>query len=467
MKLFPDKSLGFRLLSAYILIIVIVLSAYTLFAIVREERKVRKELTEKGEMLVNLLASGSRIGVFAENKDLLKDVATGITAEPDVVLVGIYNADLKPLYEMNRSSMRKDVYPDIERKVAVIKTGLDGATLRETGHTLEFTKPVILHLFQNEEKTIYFDEKGADTNVRTIGHVKIVLGKEALNRQILGILLRNAIIALIFIGASIAVVYLRVRKITKPLETLTKHVKALGQGDAVAQVPVETMDEVGRLAAAFNTMLDERKSAQQAFQKILMDIHDGIGGITTNICLLSEVAQKASTPTDVNKALSTILDLSREGMVEIRSLMYSLDRNDLNWRTLAAELRNRGMKTVEHHTIAFEMKAEVEENVISPASLLCLHLFRIYREALTNVIKHSKAKNVTVGFRVNKERIVLTIQDDGQGFDYASRSNKGRGVPNMKARAAEIGGTVTVISNAGTCVTIEIPLPVQARPSGN
>jgi signal transduction histidine kinase len=463
---FTGKSLGFRLLSAFILIIVLVLSAYTLFAVFREERKLRNELTNKGELLASLLAYSSRIGVFAENRDLLKDVATGIVAEHDVVLVGIYNADLKPLYVVNKTATEKDIDHDDKKKDAVIKAGQDETLSRETGNTQVFTKPVILKLFQNEEKTLYFDEKGADATARTIGYVKIALGKESLNREILGIVARNAIIALIFIGASVAVVYLRVRKITKPLETLTRHVKVLGQGGIVMQMPVETMDEVGRLATAFNSMLDERKASQQAFQKILMDIHDGIGGITTNICMLSEVALKASSPMDVNKALNTILSLSREGMAEIRSLMYSLDRNDLNWHTLIVELRNQGTKTVGHHSMLFEIKAEVEENDTRPGSLLCLHLFRIYREALTNVIKHSKAKNVMVGFHVNKERIILTIRDDGQGYDHASHSNKGRGVPNMKARAAEIGGAVMVTADAGTCVSVEIPLPIQSRPDG-
>ncbi len=451
------KSLGFRLISAFIFIIVIVLAAHALFAVLREQRKVRDELRNKGELLTNLLSYGSRIGVFAENKNLLKDVSAGIVSEPAVVLVEVYNADSELLYVMKKGMMSDQVHREIKEKLPIIRPEGDGITAQETGNLMEFRKPVVLRLYPNEEKSLYFGDKVAST-ARIIGSVRIVMTKESVNREILRILLQNTIIALIFIAASIAVVYMRVRKITKPLQTLTRHVRILGRGGDVAQVPVETNDETGRLATAFNTMLDERNAARKAFQKILMDIHDGIGGITTNICLLSEIAQKVSTPAELKQALATISELSRDGMGEIRSLMYSLDKNDLTWHTLGGELRSRGTKILEPHAIEFEMTAEIDESSTEPVTLVCLHLFRIYREALMNVIKHSKAKKVSVGFLVKDERLLLIVRDDGQGCDEAALFGKGRGVANMKSRAADMGGAITITSECGTCVSLEMPL---------
>lgn len=456
MNLLPHKSLGFRLVSAFVLIIVAVLSAHTLFAVHREQRKVRDELRNKGELLANLLSHGARIGVFAENNNLLKDVAAGIVAEPTVALVGIYNAELKQLYLAKKGTMSDDASGETGEKIALMSQE-EKITTRETGNMIEFRKPVVLRFYPNGEKTLYFEDNSAEQTARVIGYVRIVLGKESLNREILGILIRNGIVALIFIAASVVVVYLRVRKITSPLQTLTEHVKILGKGGDVAQVPVETGDEVGRLALAFNAMLEERNAARKTFQKILMDIHDGIGGITTNICLLSEIAQKVSTAKELQQALATISELSRDGMGEIRSLMYSFDKKDLTWSTLSAELRNRGTRSVEPHAIAFEMTTEIEEGSTEPGTLLCLHLFRIYREALTNVVKHSKAKKVSASLHVSRKRVLLTVCDDGQGSGTTAFFGKGRGVANMTARAAEIGGTVTITSERGTCVSVQIP----------
>jgi|GEM_PF-3278419 len=204
--------------------------------------------------------------------------------------------------------------------------------------------------------------------------------------------------------------------------------------------------------------LIERQSVERAMAKMLMDIHDGIGGITTNITLLSEVAKKASSPEDTEKALEAISGLARDGMVEIRSLMYSLDREDLNWRSLAIELRSQGTKLLEPYSIAFTMVADVKDDIQNPDSHLCLNLFRIYREALINVIKHARATKVTATLHVDKERLVLVIQDNGQGCEQSALTGHGRGIGNMVARADAMHGTVTIKTEGGTCVTVEFPL---------
>jgi signal transduction histidine kinase len=458
MKSLVKESLGFRLLSASIFVIVVVLSAQTIFYMSRARDRVRSELTNKGRLLSDLLAYSSRVGVFAENGDQLRDVAAGVLSEPDVMQVGIYNANGKQLYLGSNTAMSRGDNPEAGVDDPSAGPEGTGAMTRETGKALVFTKPVVLRIYPRGERSLYFGDAGEDIKDRTIGYVKVVLGKESLNRTTLRIVTQNVIVALMLIGASVVVVFLRVRKITRPLVTLTEHVKALGKGGEAGQVPVETMDEIGKLASAFNTMLVERRDAEQSLQKVLMDIHDGIGGITTNIYLLSEIAQKAAGPAEVKKAVATISSLSREGIGEIRSLMYSLDREDMTWHSVSAEIRNQGMKMVEPHAISFEMTSEIAEAVSKPGSLLCLSLFRIYRESLMNVIKHSRAKRVNVGLRVSRQQLLLAIRDDGVGLDETSISGKGRGIISMKARAAEIGGTVTITSDQGACVTVELPL---------
>ncbi len=211
----------------------------------------------------------------------------------------------------------------------------------------------------------------------------------------------------------------------------------------------------------YQERIEEEKRHQREKEDILMDIHDGIGGLTTNIGLLAEVAQKTTSPADVSRVLATISTLSREGMAEIRSLMYSLDSKDLTWHTLTAELKNLGLKTVEPYGILFEMTTHVGEAAGQPESLLCLHLFRIYREALTNIIKHANAKKVKVTLLVSRGFLDLAVRDDGQGFDKIARAGKGRGMTHMTARAASIGGSVTITLDRGTCVAIKIPLQAE------
>ncbi len=199
-------------------------------------------------------------------------------------------------------------------------------------------------------------------------------------------------------------------------------------------------------------------------EKILMDLHDGIGGITTNISILSELGQKADNLAAVDKILATISRLSREGISEIRSFMHSLDTKDLNWRTLAAELRNQGTSMLEPHSIAFAMESSVGDGNELPGSLLWVNLFKIYKEALTNVIKHSRATAVKVDLAVSASAVVVTVEDNGTGWN--THQGNGRGLSNMRRRAEEIGGTLAFQSGEGTRVRVEIPLPIKYPESG-
>ena len=452
MQIFSRNSLGFRLISAFIILIVIVVLSISALSIVRWRINALAILGNKGEHMSRLLAISARIGIFSENKDQLKEVADSFTGVRDVLFVGIYNADRKPLYLSDQAFPGSGTFPEI------------GQAMQTGNQTLEFSRPVMLTIVASEAAALYFGSGETGMKEQVIGYVTIVLGRDSLLRESRAIVMQNAIIALIFICASIVIVSLWVKKITKPLETLTREVKTLGEGGDVPHVPVDTMDEVGKLAMAFNTMLDERKIAEQTRKNILRDLHDGVGGMMTNIVIMSEINRKKPLPEETIKTFATISALSREGIAEIRNLIYSLERNDLNWSSLIAEMRSLGHKMAEPHGIAFEMTSNLENSVAAPGSLLCMHLFKIYRESLTNAIKHSQATKIRVDMSVNNERILLTVRDDGRGCNTDELSGKGRGVANMTSRAAEIGGTVTINGGDGTCVSVDIPLPIISGP---
>jgi signal transduction histidine kinase len=453
---FSRTSLGFRLISAFITLIVIVVLSISALSIVRWRNNALAMLGSKGETMTRLLSISARIGIFSENRDQLKEAADSFTSVRDVLFVGIYTADRKPLYLSDHAFPGSSTFPE--------SGGKTGPAAQTGNQTLEFSRPVTLTIVSNEATSLYFGNIGAGVKEQVIGYVTIVLGQESLRSETQRIVMQNTIIALIFICASIVIVSLWVKKITRPLETLTREVKALGKGSDVPHVPVQSMDEVGRLATEFNSMLDERKIAEQTRKNILRDLHDGVGGMMTNIVILSEINQTKPLPKEITKTFATISALSREGITEIRSLIYSLDRNDLNWRSFIAELRSQGNNMAEPHKITFEMTSEAEDGVGDPGSLLCSHLFKIYRESLTNVIKHSQAKKVIVSMSVRNERVLLTIRDDGRGCNADGRSCEGRGIANMKSRAAEIGGLVAITGDEGTCVSVKIPFPLTSGP---
>ena len=204
--------------------------------------------------------------------------------------------------------------------------------------------------------------------------------------------------------------------------------------------------------------LEEQKHLGEK-EKILRDLHDGIGGITTNISLLAEVAQKAVSVEEARRTLGTIAELSRDGLVEIRNIMHSFDATRKTWQSMAAELRRQGSTMIEPHGISFAIRTSIALDQDQPDSFLWLNLFRIYKEALTNVMKHAKAGAVNVDLNITRESLVLSICDDGIGI--GSGRSLGRGMANMRTRAQEIGGTLNIRSDRGTTISLELPRTLQ------
>jgi PAS domain S-box-containing protein len=209
----------------------------------------------------------------------------------------------------------------------------------------------------------------------------------------------------------------------------------------------------------YRERIEEKQRRLTEREGLLMDLHDGVGGLVTNIRLLAELSQKMSNNESIKSTLVTISQLSSEAISEIRGLMHSLDVNELNWQTLAALLRSEGSAMIEAHGMDFtaEIKVDAPEQ---PERLLWVNLFRVYKEALTNIIKHACAKSVAVALYISNGKLTLEVCDDGIGL--SGQATSGRGLSIMQKRAKKLGGSITVRADSeGTRVSLEIPLSPQ------
>ena len=91
------------------------------------------------------------------------------------------------------------------------------------------------------------------------------------------------------------------------------------------------------------------------------------------------------------------------------------------------------------------------------------HLFRIAQEALSNIHKHAKASHVEVRLHRCDDTIVLTIEDDGQGFNPSARSaideERGMGLVGMRERATLVRGTLRIDTTPGQGTTVVVSIP--------
>ena len=92
---------------------------------------------------------------------------------------------------------------------------------------------------------------------------------------------------------------------------------------------------------------------------------------------------------------------------------------------------------------------------------MAIHLYRIAQEAVSNAVRHGKAKQVTIRFSGTGDQLVLTVQDDGCGLAGAPQDGTGMGLLIMKHRASMIGASlaVTSVPEHGTLVTCSVNKP--------
>ena len=226
----------------------------------------------------------------------------------------------------------------------------------------------------------------------------------------------------------------------------------------------------GRFNNMYHRLADYSKQLESTARErelMVQDLHDGLGGMATNISLLADVARRQCGEPAVRKTLETISGLSRESVSEIRGFMKSLDHSGADWPSFVADLRQYGTATLEPHGIDFTLTDSIETDMEAPNSLLRLNVLRIYKEAVTNIVKHADAKNVAVDLKVSPHRFRLSIRDDGVGLkENRGERNKitdsGRGLGNIEARTTSMGGEVRLRSDNGTHVEATIPLPLKS-----
>ena len=204
---------------------------------------------------------------------------------------------------------------------------------------------------------------------------------------------------------------------------------------------------------------------EQERLNISREIHDELGQLLT--VLKMDVSW-------LNKKIGGENSMVKEKLSEILNLVDTTVRSI---RRIASELRptlldDLGLyAAMEWHLEEFERRSGIRRELVIPENELALSdslkigIFRIFQESLTNVARHSEAKNVNVSLLQKDNQLILTIRDNGIGFEQGPMATKKTlGLLGMKERSMMMGGVYNITSarGAGTTVTVIIPLSKKA-----
>ena len=191
-------------------------------------------------------------------------------------------------------------------------------------------------------------------------------------------------------------------------------------------------------------------------RRIAYDLHDGVGQHLVGIALSAKLLEqelRAARPKEAEKALA-IVRLANEAARQTRLTARSLEGADRDLKTALQALATSVRKNCRVNGI---VKADASSLPVSAP--VAAQLYRIVQEAVHNAVEHGAAREVRIDLACNQKNMVLTIRDDGRGFDATNGSN-GMGLRIMRYRAQCIGGACEVRSNRnkGTIVTCRVPL---------
>jgi signal transduction histidine kinase len=198
-------------------------------------------------------------------------------------------------------------------------------------------------------------------------------------------------------------------------------------------------------------------------QRLSGEIHDTVAQGFTSIIMLLQAADAdvERQPEAARGHLTLALQTARENLAEARALVTALAPAGLEPGALDGALR-RLAATMDGHpgpAAVFEVTGTAVP-LPRPAEVM---LLRVAQEALANVRKHARARQVLVRLSYTEGQVGLDVTDDGIGFDPAPPAG-GYGLPGMRARVDEAGGSLEIHSSpgCGTRVRVAVPVPPPA-----
>jgi PAS domain S-box-containing protein len=233
--------------------------------------------------------------------------------------------------------------------------------------------------------------------------------------------------------------------------------------------PLET--EEGLLVSSAIRDISERKRLEKTIldiseterRRIGQDLHDGLGQHLTGVAFMGKVLEERLAESNSPEAAEAakIVELVNQSIRMTRELSRGLLPVVTDARGLTSALERWAGEMCELFHV--NCRFESSELVLVHDGVHAEHVYRIAQEAVTNAIKHGHASHITIRLAIVKGGGVLTIWDNGCGFDVAPKSPSGLGLRIMNYRAKMIGGSLSLQSSMKTGTLVRCQFPIVDR----
>jgi len=220
-----------------------------------------------------------------------------------------------------------------------------------------------------------------------------------------------------------------------------------------------------------NDITEQRKAEERAIsaiiegeererQRVAKELHDGLGQYLSaaNMNLKSVYEDAEGLSEKLSDTFDNGLQLLNYAISETRNISQNLlpkAIQDYGLELAIESLVNQLRKSTDILFYLYENlgDAEISENIQ-------INLYRITQEALSNAIRHGKPKTINVQLIYSMDEILLTIEDDGIGFDVDEKEGSGLGLRSMKTRVGAMSANLDIISTLGRGTIVSVVVPI-------
>ena len=224
------------------------------------------------------------------------------------------------------------------------------------------------------------------------------------------------------------------------------------------QAEAKLQNSTRQLKALSRRVLEAQESERR---RVAIELHDELGQSLTAIKINLQLNErfKDKSPVDFNQESIRIVE---DALHQVRRLATALRPSMLDDLGLAPALKWITEQTAQR--VGFAVSFHHERVQVRLAPEIETACFRIVQEALTNVARHAQASQVDIRLEREGNDLLLTVQDDGQGFDMAAMreraiSGGSLGVLGMQERATLLGGSLDIVSCPGGGSTLQLRCP--------
>ncbi|MFA5668927.1 MAG: triple tyrosine motif-containing protein [Balneolaceae bacterium] len=193
--------------------------------------------------------------------------------------------------------------------------------------------------------------------------------------------------------------------------------------------------------------LNQLLKVERVRNRIASDLHDEVSATLTSIYYFAEAIERYPDKMKSGRFVHLILESAFEAKEKITDIVWSINPEYDDWQEFLAKCRRYASDLFESKDIKYELN--ITGDAVGKMDMeFRQHIWLIYKELLTNAVRHAQSTKVEVVMTANTKHLTLIVQDNGKGFDLVN-TPKGNGLTNIEKRATQIKAKIHTESKLG------------------